>query len=97
MKVRAEQVSLVGWQNLHSSSQEPSSLLLFAHPLTMLHLVHTLGMLLHYSILDAVSLVEVKKRHKSSEFQMIFGGGRGHCSLYLLVLLCACRTSTSHQ
>ena len=57
MKVRGEQVSLVGWHNRNSSSQGPSSLLFFAHPLTILHHFHTLGMLLYYSILDVVSLV----------------------------------------
>ena len=31
MKVRGEQVSLVGWHNRNSSSQGPSSLLFFAH------------------------------------------------------------------
>ena len=50
MKVRGEQVSLVGWHNRNSSSQEPSSLLFFAHSLTILHPFHTLGMLLYYCI-----------------------------------------------
>ena len=45
MKVRREQVSLVGWHNRNSSSQEPSSLLLFAHSLTIVHPFHTLCML----------------------------------------------------
>ena len=57
MKVMSEQVSLVGWRNRNSSSQEPSSLLFFAHSLTIYHYFHTLGMLLYYSILDVVSLV----------------------------------------
>ena len=57
MRVRGEQVSLVGWHNRNSSSQGPSSLLFFAHHLTMLHPFNTLGMLLYYGILDVVSLV----------------------------------------
>ena len=39
------------WHNRNSSSQEPSSLLFFAHSLTIGHLFHTIGMLLYYSIL----------------------------------------------
>ena len=54
-------LSSVGWHSRISSSQEPSSLLFFAHSLTILHPFHTLGMLLYYSILDAVSLVSALK------------------------------------
>ena len=65
LKVRGERVSLIGWHNRNSSSQGPSSLQFFAHPLTILHPFHTLGMfntVLQYS---RCGLTSASKSHTS--------------------------------